>query len=249
MKKKNILSIAASVSLIFNVTTASAAERFGSSLKPAVLEGIYDIKIDDEHNISNIIPIEKIMYSKCQTTEIPEEVSDETSADEVCETSVSAPQTQNTQTAKAAAESPKTETKQSAPAQAVTNTAPQTSYSENDLYWLSRLIEAEASGESAEGKSAVGGCVMNRVKSSEFPNTVYGVIFDTKHGVQYQPTANGAIYNTPSAESVKAAKDALSGKSTAGNAMYFCNTRVAKTSWAASNRPYLMTIGNHVFYL
>ena len=47
-----------------------------------------------------------------------------------------------------------------------------TSYSENDLYWLSRIIEAEASGESFNGKIAVGNCVLNRVKSSEFPNTI-----------------------------------------------------------------------------
>ena len=59
-----------------------------------------------------------------------------------------------------------------------------TSYSENDLYWLSRIIEAEASGESFSGKIAVGNCVLNRVKSSEFPNTIYDVIFDKNHGVQ-----------------------------------------------------------------
>jgi len=124
-----------------------------------------------------------------------------------------------------------------------------TQYSENDLYWLSRIIEAEASGESFNGKIAVGNCVLNRVKSSEFPNTIYDVIFDKNHGVQYQPTANGMIYNTPSKDSVNAAKEALSGYSVVGDAMYFCSVSVAPNSWAASNREYLTTIGNHVFYL
>jgi len=122
-------------------------------------------------------------------------------------------------------------------------------YSESDLYWLSRIIEAEASGESQAGKIAVGNCVINRVNSKEFPNTIYGVIFDTKYGVQYQPTANGAIYNNPSDASVQAAKDALSGHSVVGNALYFCSVKVAPYSWASKNRPYLTTIGNHVFYL
>jgi len=122
-------------------------------------------------------------------------------------------------------------------------------YNSNDLYWLSRIIEAEASGESQAGKIAVGNCVINRVNSKEFPNTIYGVIFDTKYGVQYQPTANGAIYNNPSDASVQAAKDALSGHSVVGNALYFCSVKVAPYSWASKNRPYLTTIGNHVFYL
>lgn len=123
------------------------------------------------------------------------------------------------------------------------------SYSENDLYWLSRLIEAEASGESYTGKVAAGACVVNRVASADFPNDIYSVIFDTKYGVQYQPTTNNTIYNTPSDDSVAAAKDALSGISPVGNALYFCSVRVAATSWMAANRPYCTTIGNHVFYM
>jgi len=127
--------------------------------------------------------------------------------------------------------------------------SPSAEYSESDLYWLSRIIEAEASGESQQGKIAVGNCVINRTKSHEFPNSIYDVIFDRKHGVQYQPTANGRIYNTPSDESVQAAKDALNGHSVVGNALYFCSVRVAPYSWASKNRKYLTTIGNHVFYL
>lgn len=126
---------------------------------------------------------------------------------------------------------------------------PAAGYSESDLYWLSRIIEAEASGESQKGKIAVGNCVINRTKSTEFPNSIYDVIFDKKHGVQYQPTANGSIYNTPSEASVQAAKDALNGYSVVENALYFCSTRVAPHSWASKNRKYLTTIGNHVFYL
>ncbi len=123
------------------------------------------------------------------------------------------------------------------------------SYSETDLYWLSRIIHAEAEGESHAGKVAVGNTILNRVKSSEFPNTVKGVIFDSKYGIQYTPVANGRIYNTPDKNSIHAAKDALSGVNYVGKSMYFYNPRTASSSWIAKNRPYYTTIGNHKFHL
>lgn len=124
-----------------------------------------------------------------------------------------------------------------------------TEASDEDVYWLSRIIHAEAQGESYQGKLAVGNTILNRVRSSQFPNTVKGVIFDTKYGVQYTPTVNGAIYNTPNADSVRAAKEALSGTSVVGNALYFCNPKTSTNNWIMRNRPYYTTIGNHAFYL
>lgn len=120
---------------------------------------------------------------------------------------------------------------------------------EEDLYWLSRIVEAEAEGESYKGKIAVANCVLNRVKSPDYPSTVKAVIFDTKYGVQYTPTANGRIYNTPSADSINAAKDALSGVNVAGNSMFFYNPQKSPSSWIAANRTYFTTIGNHNFHL
>lgn len=122
-------------------------------------------------------------------------------------------------------------------------------YSDNDLYWLSRIIHAEAKGESYAGKVAVGNTVLNRVKSAEFPNTVEGVVFDSKYGIQYTPAANGAIYNTPDEASVNAAKDALNGVNYAGESLYFYNHNTAPNAWASKNRPYYTTIGNHTFHL
>ena len=45
-------------------------------------------------------------------------------------------------------------------------------YDPQELYWLSRIIEAEAGGEIIEGKIAVGNVVLNRVKDSRYPNTI-----------------------------------------------------------------------------
>lgn len=123
------------------------------------------------------------------------------------------------------------------------------SYSETDLYWLSRLIYAEARGESYKGKVAVGNTVLNRVQSPRFPNTVKGVIFDRKYGVQYTPVANNTIYNTPDQSSIEAAKDALSGVNYVGESMYFYNPAISTSSWIPSNRRYYTTIGNHNFHL
>ena len=124
-----------------------------------------------------------------------------------------------------------------------------TTYSEEDVYWLSRIVHAEAEGESYEGKVAVADCVLNRVKSNDFPNSVYSVIFDRKYGVQYQPTANGRIYNTPGAESVNAAKAALGGYNNVGKSLYFYNPKKSTNNWIANNRPYYKSIGNHNFHI
>lgn len=118
-----------------------------------------------------------------------------------------------------------------------------------DIYWLSRIIEAEASGECYTGKVAVGNVIMNRVKSPDFPNTIYNVIFDSYNGIpQFSPVANGTIYNTPSSDSICAAKDAYNGSRPVGDALFFFNPDKAAASWIVNTRTYVTRIGNHVFY-
>ena len=121
-------------------------------------------------------------------------------------------------------------------------------YDSDALYWLARIIQAEAGGEPLRGKLAVGNVVLNRVDDPQFPSTVYGVIFDRKYGVQFSPTANGTIYNTPSVESVIAARLCLEGYSLSEDILYFFNPDRANSFWIAENRPYAFRIGNHSFY-
>ena len=121
-------------------------------------------------------------------------------------------------------------------------------YNSTDLYWLSRIISAEAKGEPFSGQIAVGNVVLNRVKSSQFPNTVKGVIFDTKYGTQFSPVASGTIYQNPTASAVMAAKICLEGYSLSTKMIYFYNPSIATSSWIGRTRPYIMTIGNHKFY-
>ena len=124
-----------------------------------------------------------------------------------------------------------------------------TSYTENDLNWLAKIVHAEAQGESDEGKTGVANVVLNRVESSEFPNTVYDVVFDRQYGVQFTPIANGAIYNDPARESYAAAKKALKGENVVGDSLYFCNPAISTNFWIMNNRTFYKTIGKHDFYL
>ena len=121
-------------------------------------------------------------------------------------------------------------------------------YNSTDLYWLSRIISAEAKGEPFAGQIAVGNVVLNRVRSSQYPNTVKGVIFDTKYGTQFSPVSSGTIYNTPTASAVRAAKICLEGYTLSTKMIYFYNPKIATSSWIGRTRPYIMTIGNHKFY-
>lgn len=121
-------------------------------------------------------------------------------------------------------------------------------YREEDLYWLACIISAESRGEPMEGKLAVGTVVLNRVASSQFPDSIYGVIFDRQWGVQFTPVANGTIYDTPTAESVEAARRCLEGERVAGDSLYFLNPAQSTNFWVMNNRPYVTTIGSHRFY-
>lgn len=120
-------------------------------------------------------------------------------------------------------------------------------YNSDDLYWLSRIISAESRGEPFVGQIAVGNVVLNRTEDGSFPDTVYGVIFDRKYGVQFSPAASCSIYKAPTESSVVAAKVALEGVEVV-DALYFCTRRVSSGSWIARTRRYVATIGNHVFY-
>lgn len=127
-------------------------------------------------------------------------------------------------------------------------TAPAQDYTQEDLYWLSRIISAESRGESLRGQVAVGNVILNRVASGQFPDTIRDVIFDRKDAVQFEPVANGTIYSEPTAQSVLAARLALNGTSVVGNSLYFFNPSYSSGSWVRQNRPYHGTIGCHVFY-
>lgn len=133
----------------------------------------------------------------------------------------------------------------------ITDTAarpPAGEYDSDSVYWLSRVINAESGNQPLIGKIAVGTVILNRVEDPLFPNSIYDVIFDKRYGgYQFSTVPNGAIYQEPNEESVIAAKLCLDGARAAGSSLYF-NTD-GLNCWASNNRPYVMTIADHDFYL
>jgi len=122
-------------------------------------------------------------------------------------------------------------------------------YRQDEVYWLSKIISAESGGETLIGQIAVGDVIMNRVKSSLYPNTIYGVIFDRKYGVQFSPILDGSIYKDPTYTATLAAKICLEGTSLSDNALFFLNPKTAESNWIVKSRQYAYTIGGHDFYL
>lgn len=116
---------------------------------------------------------------------------------------------------------------------------------ERDL--LERLVEAEARGEPYEGKLAVATVVMNRVNSSQFPNSIHNVIHQKN---QFSPVANGSIKKKASSDSKRAVKQVIDEgyRSFGPEVVYFLNPKIATSKWIIRNRTYVTTIGNHAFY-
>lgn len=85
-------------------------------------------------------------------------------------------------------------------------------YSQADLKLMASIIEAEAGNQSYAGKLAVGTVIMNRVKSTKFPNTLSGVIYQKN---QFQPARDGhldaILQRGPNASCIQAATEVLNG--------------------------------------
>ena len=115
--------------------------------------------------------------------------------------------------------------------------------SNSNLNLLSRLVYAEARGESYTGQVAVAAVVLNRVENSSFPNTIAGVIYQKG---AFDVVSDGQINMTPNSTAIKAAQDALNGWDPSYGAIYYFNPNTATNAWIWS-RPETVTIGNHRF--
>lgn len=124
-----------------------------------------------------------------------------------------------------------------------TTTSTSATANNNDLNLLSRIIYAESRGEPYTGQVAVGAVVLNRVKSSSFPNSVAGVIYQTG---AFDAVSDGQINMSPDTTSKKAAQDALNGWDPSYGAIYYFNPATATNKWIWS-RPMTVTIGKHRF--
>lgn len=130
-------------------------------------------------------------------------------------------------------------------AMGITSSSSSSSSSNNssNVNLLARVVYGEARGEPYTGQVAVAAVVLNRVKSSKFPNTISGVVY--QNGA-FDAVADGQINMTPDATAKKAAQDALNGWDPSYGAIYYFNPSTATNKWIWS-RPMTVTIGKHRF--
>ncbi len=116
-------------------------------------------------------------------------------------------------------------------------------YTSSDLYLMAKAIYAEGRGESYTGQVAIGAVIMNRVRSSSFPNTIAGVIYQKG---AFTAVADGQINLEPNQTAYNAAKDAMNGWDPTYGCLYYYNPAVATSAWIF-NRQTVTVIGKHVF--
>ena len=123
-----------------------------------------------------------------------------------------------------------------------TSSSSQTTSSTN-LNLLARVVYGEARGEPYTGQVAVAAVVLNRVKSSSFPNTVAGVVYQSG---AFDCVSDGQINLTPNQSAYNAARDALNGWDPTYGCLFYYNPRTATSKWMLS-RSVKLNIGNHAF--
>jgi N-acetylmuramoyl-L-alanine amidase len=133
------------------------------------------------------------------------------------------------------------------------DTVPIIELSSEDYNSLLRIVEAEATGEDLKGKILVGNVIMNRVRNSEFPDTVKEVVFQRVDGhVQFSPTADGRYESVNiTDETVEAVNCILAGEDYSQGALFFSARDKAdptNMSWFDNNLKWLFVYGGHEFY-
>lgn len=115
--------------------------------------------------------------------------------------------------------------------------------SSSDRNLLAKCVYAEARGEPYAGQVAIASVVLNRMRSSSFPNTVSGVIYQKG---AFTCVSDGQINLTPNDTAYKAVNDALNGWDPTNGCLYYFNPATATSKWIWSLKVEL-TIGRHSF--
>lgn len=116
-------------------------------------------------------------------------------------------------------------------------------HKETDYNLMARCVYAEGRGEPYIGQVAIAAVVMNRIKSSSFPNTVAGVVYQPQ---AFSVVADGQIDLEPDETAIKAAREAMDGTDPTSGAIYYFNPAKTNNKFIWS-RPQIKTIGKHIF--
>ena len=116
-------------------------------------------------------------------------------------------------------------------------------HKETDYKLLARAVYSEGRGEPYIGQVAIAAVVMNRIKSSSFPNTIAGIVYQPG---AFTAVADGQIDMDPDETAIKAAREAMDGTDPTHGAIYYFNPDKTKNKFIWS-RPQILKIGKHIF--
>jgi spore germination cell wall hydrolase CwlJ-like protein len=104
---------------------------------------------------------------------------------------------------------------------------------DNELQILYKVCEAEAGGSSAEEIGHVASVILNRVKSSYFPNTINGVVFQAN---QFSCINDGHFETAVPSDKTKSAVDSvIASGDTTGGAFWYRTEESAKKAGMPTN--------------
>ena len=115
--------------------------------------------------------------------------------------------------------------------------------SDRSVRLLAACIYGESRGEPYKGQVAVGAVILNRVKSSKFPNSIAGVIYQPG---AFDAVSDGQIDLAPNDAAFRAARDAMNGYDPTYGCLYYYNPASTTNRWMLS-KPVALRIGSHVF--
>lgn len=116
-----------------------------------------------------------------------------------------------------------------------------------DIDLMAEIVFAESRGEPFDGKVAVASVILNRLYSSDFPDSISAIVYE-KNAFSCINQNSDALNYTDS-EAYDAVYSALNGNDPTDGALYFYNPKTASSKWMKNTQKNsCIKIGNHVFF-
>lgn len=126
---------------------------------------------------------------------------------------------------------------------------PSSDFTKEEIKILQRITEAECTGQSIESKENVASAIINRILSSDFPDTIKGVVFQKS---QFSPISDGRYYSIEVTEDTIKAVDNVLENGVNHEGLFFCNLRdvksLGKKSWFKQLSFLFKDDSNHSYY-
>lgn len=120
---------------------------------------------------------------------------------------------------------------------------------QQNIYWLAHVINAEAGNQSLQAQIAVGDVVMHRMESAGTGATVKKIVFTIEDGhYQFTCAENGWVFHSPSSESQKAADLVYQSHEDVvpGAYVFYAPASTPSSSWVRT-QPVIKSLGNLTF--